>query len=137
VNVQGIVLWGVLMGASFAFVNGMGLFSVALANPNAPGAAAIQQSANCVSVSSAGICTQYSSDVGAPNSILSPIYTFGYFLWSFVQAIPIMAAGILVPGSIANIFFGSGIGVVVNAGVFLLFAFWAWYMVGNRPNEPE
>ena len=136
-NIQGIVLFCIIFGAAVSFVNGLGMFAVALANPNAPDAQAIQTSANCVSYSSSGICLKYSTDVGAPNSITSPIYTFGYFLWSFVQAIPLMAQGALVPGSVAAIYFGSGIGPLVNVGMFALLAFWTWEMVGNRRNVPE
>jgi len=136
-NVQGIVLFCILFGASVTLVNGLGMFATALANPNAPGAVALQSaSGTCSQWTSAGICLQTNTNVGGPNSIASPIYTFGFFLWSFVQAVPLMVQGALVPGSVASIYFG-GVGAVVNVGMLFLLSLWAWYVVGNRPQPVE
>ena len=126
----GIVIWGILVGSSFTFVNGIGLFAVAVSSPGGPGVDAALVNSTC-KISASGIPYNCTGNVNAPGSGVSTIFTFGYFLWSFVQAIPTIMEGALVPGSLAQQWFG-GVGVVVNAAMLLLAAFWAWAVVGNR-----
>lgn len=132
-NMAGIVVWCVVMGAAFTFVNGLGLFAVTLANPGAPSVSGALIDSSC-KVSAAGLPYNCTGNVNSPGSVVGTVFTFGYFLWSFVQAIPTIAAGALVPGTLAFQWFG-GIGLVVNAVLLILFALWAWSVVGNRHQD--
>jgi hypothetical protein len=143
-NAYGVVLYAVLLGAAFTLVNDFGVAATQLVNPNAPNINNIAPAANC-GVSASGLSLNCScpnggvcgSNLGVSSTIAATVFTFGYFVWSFIKAFPVMLMGMLVPGSIATAYFGSGIGIVVNAGFFLLLAFWAWEIVGNRNTRPE
>ena len=133
-NVAGVVLWVTLIGAAFTFVNVVGIFSTQLNSPSVTGNGstdAVLLAEGC-KLTVTDIPYNCPGNTNAPADALSTIYTFGNFMWSFVSAVPAMLAGILVPGTLANQWFGSGIGVVVNAGMVMLFVFWGWSVVGNR-----
>lgn len=143
-NAEGIVLYCIILGASFSFVNGMGLAATAISNPIActgpnPSSLCVDSLApNLQSCGSSAAGLPLNCNVQAPSDILSGgFFSLGYFLGAFTQAIPIMIAGITVPGSIVRIYFGSGLGVVVNAGLFFVLALWSWKFVANRPTNPE
>jgi len=129
-NLAGIVVWGILVGSSFTFVNGLGLFATSLNSPGAPSVNAALIDSSC-KVTALGIPYDCTGNTNAPGGAVSTIFTFGNFIWSFTQAIPTIMAGALVPGTLANTWFG-GIGVVVNAAMLVIFALWAWAVVGNR-----
>lgn len=137
-NAYGIVLYAILLGGAFTFVNGLGLVATQLVDAGAPGINQIAPAANCgVSASGLALNCKDASNLGVSSDIASTVFTFGYFVWSFIRAVPLMVQGIGVPGSLASIYFGSGIGIVVNAGFFTILAFWAWELVGNRNTRPE
>ena len=137
-NAVGTVLFCILIGASFSFVNGLGLYATQLANPGAPGLSDVATAANCgVSASGLALNCSGATNLGIPSSIASTVLTFGDFFWAFVKAIPLMVEGLAVPGSLAQIYFGSGLGVVVNLGYFAMLSFFIWEIVGNRNTRPE
>ena len=132
-SLVGIVMWSMLVGGAFTFVNGLGLFATYLASPDAPSVSAALQDTSC-KIAASGIPYNCTGNVNAPGSDISSIYTFGYFLWSFVQAIPTIMAGALTPGSLAQQWFGP-VGLLINIGMLTLFALFAWSVVGNRPKD--
>ena len=135
-NAYGIVIFSVLLGASFTFVNGIGLFSTQLMNTGGPTIQQIGKSAN-VQVSASGLPLNFSSNLGVTPTTLTTTLTFGFFYWVFVQAMPVMISGLGVPGSITSLYFGSGLGYIVNAGMLLVIALFVWEVVGNRNTRPE
>ena len=136
-NVAGIFVWVTLIGATFTFVNGLAIFTSQPTSPAVTGKGspdAVLLAEGC-KISASGIPYNCPGDTNAPASALSTIYTFGNFMWSFVSALPAILASILVPGTLANQWFGSGIGVMVNAGLVVMFILWGWSVVGNRHQD--
>lgn len=130
-NTAGVVLWCILIGGAFVFVNGLGMWATALVSPGAPSVTQLAPNLAPCGKSSAGL--PLNCNTNAPTDIVGAgFYSLGYFLGAFLQAIPLMVQGALVPGSIASLYFGSGIGEVVNAGMFFLIAMWTWAFVANR-----
>lgn len=135
-NTTGIVMWAIIFGASVSFVNGLGLTATALANPGAPSAKQLTPNLDVCGSSASGL--PLNCNTAAPSDVLTAgFYSLGYFLSAFVQAVPLMVQGIGVPGSLASIYFGSGLGIVVNVGMFFLIALWTWAFVANRDTKPE
>jgi hypothetical protein len=129
-NMAGIVVWCILMGACVTFVNGLGLFAATLSQPGAPSVTSALQNTSC-KISASGLPYNCTGNTNSPGGSPTTVQTFGNFIWSFVQALPTIAQGALTPGSIANSWFG-GIGAVVNVVMLILLSLWGWSVVGNR-----